>query len=55
LSIAVTKGGYESTAIEMFHEALVDLISPIVDGTTTPEKVHEELLEENATSDYCTW
>lgn len=26
-----------------------------MDGTTTQEKVHEELLEENSTSDYCTW
>jgi ubiquitin thioesterase protein OTUB1 len=26
-----------------------------VDGTTTAEKVHADLLEENSTSDYCTW
>ena len=52
---AEKEGGYESTAFEMFHEALVDLITPIVEGTTTPEKIHSELLEENSTSDYCTW
>ena len=43
------------TAIEMFQESLVDLITSIVDGSTTPDQVHRELLEENATSDYCTW
>ena len=49
------EGGYDATAIEIFHESLVDLVTSIVDGTTTPEKIHEELLEENSTSDYCTW
>ena len=52
---AVKEGGYDETAIEIFHESLVDLIVSIVDGTTTAEKVHTELLEENSTSDYCTW
>lgn len=49
------KAGYDATAIEIFHETLVDLIVSVVDGTTTQDKIHEELLEENATSDYCTW
>lgn len=51
----VKEGGYDETAIEAFHEALVDLITSIVDNTSTPDKIHRELLEENATSDYCTW
>lgn len=46
---AVKEGGYDETAIEIFHESLVDLIVSIVDGTTTQEKVHMELLEENST------
>lgn len=52
---AVKEGGYDETAIEVFHESLVGLIAAIVDGTTTQEKVQTELLEENSTSDYCTW
>jgi len=50
-----TKSGYEAATIEMFHESLVELISSIVDGSATPQKIHEELVEENGTSDYCTW
>lgn len=52
---AVKEGGYDETAIEIFHESLVELIAAIVDGTATQAKVHTELLEENSTSDYCTW
>jgi ubiquitin thioesterase protein OTUB1 len=51
----VKDGGYDETVIESFHEALVDLVTSIVDKTSTPDKIHQELLEENATSDYCTW
>lgn len=51
----VKEGGYDETATEIFYDCLVNLVTSIVDGTTTKEKVHEELLQENSTSDYCTW
>ncbi|CAB9522533.1 Ubiquitin thioesterase OTUB1 [Seminavis robusta] len=51
----VKEGGYDETAIEIFHESLVDLITSIVDKSSTQQAIHKELLEENSTSDYCTW
>ena len=51
----VKEGGYDEAVIEAFHESLVDLINSIVDKTSTPQKIHDELLQENDTSDYCTW
>jgi ubiquitin thioesterase protein OTUB1 len=50
--------GYDRSAIEMFHEELVDLFVYMA-GTETQsaslDGLHKLLTEENATSEYCTW
>lgn len=47
--------GYDEIALEIFYEALVDLLERVVDGKTDVAAFHDEMNEENATSDYCTW
>jgi ubiquitin thioesterase protein OTUB1 len=44
-------GGYEEMTIEIFYDSLVEFL----EGLTTKEVMHQELTQENATSDYCTW
>lgn len=58
----VTKHGYDRSALEMFHEELVDLFDFLCRATNADEtkyctlkELHEKLTEENATSEYCTW
>jgi len=51
----VTKHGYDEFTVETFHEELVDLLNSIGKNLTTSEALHEQLTQENATSDYCIW
>jgi len=44
-------GGYSEMAIDMFYESLVEFL----EGLSSASAMHKELIEENATSDYCTW
>jgi ubiquitin thioesterase protein OTUB1 len=46
-------GGYEEMAIEIFYDSLVEFLESL--PTLTPDSMHSELTQENATSDYCTW
>lgn len=45
--------GYDEMAIESFYDAVVDLCQRVV--SSDPTALHDELNEENGTSDYCTW
>ena len=55
LKIAVANG-YDEMTIDMFHEAIVELLERVTTGQLTKlEELHTEMNEENATSDYCTW
>lgn len=46
-------GGYEEMAIEIFHDSIVEFFESL--SGSNPEALHQELTQENATSDYCTW
>jgi ubiquitin thioesterase protein OTUB1 len=49
-------GGYDEMAIDLFHEAIVELLESIEKGTISSiDELQEELNKENDTSDYCTW
>ena len=50
----VEKFGYDRFTIEMFHDELVDVIDFLATKPHESE-LHEKLVEENSTSDYCTW
>jgi ubiquitin thioesterase protein OTUB1 len=47
-------GGYEEMAIEIFHDTIVEFLESL-SGGLTKEGLHQELTQDNATSDYCTW
>ena len=51
--LATSVGGYSEISLEIFHETLVEFWKklPSLDAT----KLHEELNEENSTSEYCCW
>ena len=62
----VLSNGYDEMTIEMFHDAIVELMERVTgtgattggDGTarmTKLEEFHTEMNQENGTSDYCTW
>mmetsp|Transcript_37120 Transcript_37120/g.111203 ORF Transcript_37120/g.111203 Transcript_37120/m.111203 type:complete len:286 (-) Transcript_37120:102-959(-) len=51
----VTKRGYDKSAIEMFHEELVELFDFLAASECTSAALHAKLVEENAVSEYCTW
>jgi len=51
MAFVTSVGGYDEMAIEVFFESFVDFL----EGLTTHESMHKELIEENSTSDYCTW
>jgi len=52
--LATSVGGYSEISLEIFHETLVEFWKklPSLDDAT---KLHEELNEENSTSEYCCW
>ena len=50
----INVGGYSEMTIELFYDSLVELLEKLVSGTSVSE-LYQELNEENATSDYCTW
>lgn len=52
-SAVVDVGGYDEMAIDIFYEAIVEFFEEL--PKLTPEKLHEELTQENSISDYCTW
>ena len=51
--IVVNVGGYEEMAIEIFYDTIVEFIEGL--STMTKDSLHEEMNQENSTSDYCTW
>jgi ubiquitin thioesterase protein OTUB1 len=69
IDVVVQCGGYDRFAIETFHEEMVDLLSTITKDKDTNKnetddddsdsdsfsKIHNNLNEENGTSDYCVW
>ena len=66
IDVVVQRGGYDRFAIETFHEEMVDLLSTITeekdkknttddDDSDSFSKIHNNLNEENGTSDYCVW
>lgn len=52
-SAVINVGGYDEMAIDIFYESIVEFFEEL--PKMTPEKLHTELTQENATSDYCTW
>jgi len=49
-------GGYDEYAIDMFHEALVELLESIQQNKlSTTQQLEIELNKENDSSEYCTW
>ena len=46
-------GGYSEMTIEIFYDSLVELLDKL--PTLSEQELYQELTEENATSDYCTW
>lgn len=60
-------GQYDEMTIEIFYDCVIDLLERIVKPSTAPTTVtsilsdcwetsyHNELNDENSTSDYCTW
>ncbi|KAL7557803.1 hypothetical protein ACA910_003848 [Epithemia clementina (nom. ined.)] len=51
----VLANGYDEMTIEMFHDAIVELLERVTSGQTKLEDFHLEMNAENGTSDYCTW
>jgi len=60
----VLAAGYEEMALEVFYDAMVELLQSVVSSSSNDPsssiadaaaKLHEELNAENSTSDYCTW
>ena len=60
----VLAAGYEEMALEVFYDAMVELLQSVVSPPNNPTttsmtdaaaKLHQELNAENSTSDYCTW
>jgi ubiquitin thioesterase protein OTUB1 len=52
---AVLSAGYDPDMLEVFYDSLVDLVERIAERKLTAEQFHEEMNQENSTSDYCTW
>lgn len=46
-------GGYEEMAIEIFYDSIVEFLERLANLDTNA--MHNELTQENSTSDYCTW
>ena len=49
----VLAAGYDEMALEIFYDAVVDLMQRV--PTTDAALLHQEMNQENGTSDYCTW
>jgi ubiquitin thioesterase protein OTUB1 len=48
-------GGYDEMAIDIFYDAIVEFLEGLLSKSMTVDALHNELTQENATSDYCTW
>jgi ubiquitin thioesterase protein OTUB1 len=51
----VVEAGYDPDMLEIFYESFVELLEKVSGGTLSAEQLHDEMNEENSTSDYCTW
>lgn len=51
MAFVTSVGGYEEMAVEVFYDTLVEFLESL----STLPGVHQELTQENSTSDYCTW
>lgn len=51
----VLAADYEELMLEAFYDTIVELLEKVVHKKHTKETLHQELNEENGTSDYCTW
>jgi ubiquitin thioesterase protein OTUB1 len=52
---SVLAAGYDEVMLEAFHDTIVELLERILAGTLDEAAFHEEMNQETATSDYCTW
>jgi ubiquitin thioesterase protein OTUB1 len=52
---SVLAAGYDPDMLEVFHDSLVDLVERIAERKLNAEQLHDEMNQENSTSDYCTW
>jgi ubiquitin thioesterase protein OTUB1 len=54
----VLAAGYDEITMEAFYETIVELLEKIVSSSSNSmdaPALHDEMNQENATSDYCTW
>jgi ubiquitin thioesterase protein OTUB1 len=47
-------GGYDEMAIDIFYDAIVEFLEGLSKSMAV-DALHNELIQENATSDYCSW